>query len=132
FALEPDAAIVIDVTHATDAPGIEVKELGKHELGSGPVVTRGSTIHPKLFELLYDAGAEEEIPFTVEASARATGTDADAVHLARAGIPTALVSIPIRYMHSPVELVQLDDVHAAARLIAAAALRLDHETSFTR
>jgi putative aminopeptidase FrvX len=132
FALKPDAAIVIDVTHATDAPGIEVKELGKHELGSGPVVTRGSTIHPKLFELLYDTGTAEEIPFTVEASARATGTDADAVHLAREGIPTALVSIPLRYMHSPVELVQLDDVHAAARLIAAAALRLQADVSFTR
>ncbi len=132
FALAPDAAIVIDVTHATDAPGIEVKELGKHELGSGPVITRGSTIHPRLFELLYDTATEEQIPFTVEASARATGTDADAVHLTRAGVPTALVSIPLRYMHSPVELVQLDDVHAAARLIAAAALRLDGEATFER
>lgn len=132
FSQRPDAAIVIDVTHATDAPGIEVKELGKHELGSGPVVTRGSTIHPRLFELLYDTATEEQIPFTVEASARATGTDADAVHLSRAGVPTALVSIPLRYMHSPVELVQLDDVHAAARLIAAAALRLDGDQTFTR
>ena len=85
FSLEPDAAIVIDVTHATDAPGIEVKELGKHELGSGPVLTRGSTIHPRLFELLLrHRRAREKIPFTVEASARATGTDADAVHLSRA------------------------------------------------
>lgn len=132
FSLRPDAAIVIDVTHATDAPGVEVKELGKHELGSGPVVTRGSTIHPRLFELLYDTATDEQIPFTVEASARSTGTDADAVHLTRAGVPTALVSIPLRYMHSPVELVQLGDVHAAARLIAAAALRLDGDASFTR
>ena len=132
FALAPDAAIVIDVTHATDAPGIEVKELGKHTLGSGPVITRGSTIHPRLFELLYETATEEQIPFTVEASARATGTDADAVHLTRAGVPTALVSIPLRYMHSPVELVQLDDVHAAARLIAAAVMRLEGEESFTR
>jgi putative aminopeptidase FrvX len=132
FSLEPDAAIVIDVTHATDAPGIDVKELGKHELGSGPVITRGSTIHPQLFELLYQAGSEEQIPFTVEASARATGTDADAVHLSRGGVPTALVSVPLRYMHSPVELVQVDDVEATARLIAAAALRLQGQTSFTR
>jgi putative aminopeptidase FrvX len=132
FSLRPDAAVVIDVTHATDAPGIEIKELGKHPLGSGPVLTRGSTIHPKLFELLYDTATEEQIPFTLEASARATGTDADAVHLSRAGVPTALVSIPLRYMHSPVELVQLDDIEAAARLIAAAALRLDAEASFVR
>jgi len=132
FALQPDAAIVVDVTHATDAPGIDVKEIGKHELGSGPVISRGSTLHPQLFELLYETAEREKIPFTVEASARATGTDADAVHISRAGVPTGLVSIPIRYMHSPVELVQLDDVHACARLIAAAALRLDGDATFSR
>ena len=132
FSLEPDAAIVVDVTHATDAPGVDVKEIGKHELGSGPVLSRGSTLHPQLFELLYETAEREKIPFTVEATARSTGTDADAVHISRAGVPTGLVSIPIRYMHSPVELVQLDDVYACARLIAAAALRLDGETAFKR
>jgi putative aminopeptidase FrvX len=132
FSLKPDAAIVVDVTHATDAPGIDVKEAGKHELGSGPVLTRGSTLNDAVFELLFAAGEAEKIPFTVEASGRATGTDADAVHLSRGGVPTGLVSIPIRYMHSPVELVQIDDVHACARLIAAAALRLTRETSFAR
>jgi len=132
YALKPDAAIVVDVTHATDAPGIDMNEIGKHELGSGPVISRGSTLHPQLFELLYETAEREKIPFTVEASARATGTDADAVHISRAGVPTGLVSIPIRYMHSPVELVQLDDVHACARLIAAAALRLDGDATFSR
>jgi endoglucanase len=132
FSLKPDAAIVVDVTHATDAPGIDVKEIGKHELGSGPVIGRGSTLHPGLFELLYETAEREKIPFTVEASARSTGTDADAVHNSRAGVPTGLVSIPIRYMHSPVELVQLDDVHACARLIAAAALSLDGDAAFKR
>src|SRR5947207_2495493 len=132
FALAPDAAIVVDVTHATDAPGAEVKASGKHELGSGPVISRGSTLNPALFELLARAAEEEKIPFTIEASARATGTDADAVHLSRGGVPTALVSIPIRYMHSPVELVQLEDIDAGARLIAAAARRLDARISFAR
>jgi endoglucanase len=132
FSLQPDAAIVVDVTHATDAPGIDVKEAGKHELGSGPVLSRGSTLHPRLSELLYEVGEKEKIAFTVEAVGRNTGTDADAVHLARGGIPTGLVSVPIRYMHSPVELVQLDDVHAAAKLIAAAALTLDADSSFAR
>jgi putative aminopeptidase FrvX len=132
FSLEPDAAVVVDVTHATDAPGIDVKEAGKHELGSGPVISRGSTLDHTLFELLVATAEAQEIPYTIEASARATGTDADAVHLSRGGVPTALVSIPIRYMHSPVELVALDDVHACARLIAATALRLDAETSFAR
>jgi endoglucanase len=132
FSLEPDAAIVVDVTHATDAPGIDVKEAGKHELGSGPVISRGSTLDHALFELLVAAAEAEDIPYTIEASARATGTDADAVHLSRGGVPTALVAIPIRYMHSPVELVQMQDVHACARLIAAVALRLDSDTSFAR
>jgi putative aminopeptidase FrvX len=132
FALEPDAAIVIDVTHATDAPGMDVKEAGKHELGSGPVLSRGTIINHALFELLFQTAEAEKIAFTVEASGRGTGTDADAVHLSRGGVPTALVSIPIRYMHSPVELVQLDDVHACARLIAAAALRLEGDASLAR
>ena len=132
FSLRPDAAIVLDVTHATDAPGIDVKEAGKHELGSGPVISRGSTLNDGVFELLHQTAEAEKIPFTVEASGRATGTDADAVHISRGGVPTGLVSIPIRYMHSPVELVQLDDVHACARLIAAAALRLERESSFAR
>ncbi|MDQ6812033.1 MAG: M20/M25/M40 family metallo-hydrolase [Actinomycetota bacterium] len=130
FALAPAAAIVVDVTHATDAPGIDVKGSGKHELGSGPVLSRGSTLHDGLFELLHQTAEAEQIPFTIEASARSTGTDADEVHVSRGGVPTGLVSIPIRYMHSPVELVQLDDVAACARLIAAAALRLDSESSF--
>jgi putative aminopeptidase FrvX len=132
FSLAPDAAVVVDVTHATDAPGIDVKEAGKHELGSGPVISRGSTLNPRLFELLHDTAEREKIPFTVEASGRNTGTDADAVHLSRGGVATALVSIPLRYMHSPVELVELRDVHACARLIAATALRLDGETSLER
>jgi putative aminopeptidase FrvX len=132
FALEPDAAIVIDGTHATDAPGVEVKQAGKHELGSGPVLSRGSTLHPGLFELLHDTAEREGIPFTVEAAGRNTGTDADAVHLSRGGVPTALISIPMRYMHSPVELVELSDVHACAQLIAATARTLDAGTSFAR
>ena len=132
YGLQPDVAIVVDVTHATDAPGIEVKALGKHELGSGPVIDRGSTINPRVFELLYETAEAEDIPFTVEAHAGRTGTDADAVHLSKAGVPTGVVSIPLRYMHSPVEMMQLDDVHACARLIAAFAQRLGPATSFER
>ena len=132
FRLEPDVAIVVDVTHATDAPGIEVKEIGKHPFGSGPTIDRGSTLHPKVFELLHDTAEAEGIPFTLAASARFTGTDADAIHLNRAGVPTGVVSIPLRYMHSPVEMVQLDDVENSARLIAAFAQRLEPGISFER
>jgi putative aminopeptidase FrvX len=132
FSLEPDVAIVVDVTHATDAPGIEVKEIGKHPFGSGPTIDRGSTVHPRVFELLHETAEAEGIPFTVAASARSTGTDADAVHLSKAGVPTGVVSIPLRYMHSPVEMVQLDDVENTAKLIAAFARRLEAGISFER
>ncbi|MDX6698829.1 MAG: hypothetical protein QOE65_2226 [Solirubrobacteraceae bacterium] len=132
YSLDPGVAIVVDVTHATDAPGIDPKEVGKHELGSGPVIERGSIIAPGVFELLHDTATDEGIPFTVSASARFTGTDADAVHISRAGVPTGVVSVPLRYMHSPVEMVDLADVDAAARLVAAFAYRLDASTSFQR
>jgi endoglucanase len=131
-SLAPDLAIVVDVTHATDTPGADVKASGAHALGSGAVIARGSIIHPRVSELLQEAAEAESIPFTIEASGRNTGTDADAIHLSRAGVPTALVSIPLRYMHSPVEVVQLDDVDACARLIAAFALRLPVDVSFDR
>jgi endoglucanase len=133
YSLRPGAAIVVDVTHATDAPGIDVKELGRHPLGSGAVIGRGPILHPRLFELLHETAEAEQIPFTVESHmGRSTGTDADAIHLSRAGVPVALVSIPLRYMHSPVELCQLDDVEACIALIAAAARRLSSETDFIR
>jgi endoglucanase len=130
--LRPDLAIVVDVTHATDAPGVDEKELGRHPFGSGPVIERGSTIHPQIFELLIAAAEAEGLPFSVSASARATGTDADAIHLSRDGVPCGLISVPLRYMHSPVEMVQLEDVHNAAKLIAAFARRLEPGTALTR
>jgi endoglucanase len=132
FRLQPDVAIVVDVTHETGSPGVEINETGKHEFGQGPVIERGSVLNPVVFELLHETAKREEIPFTVAASARSTGTDADAIHLARAGVPTGGVSIALRYMHSPVEMVQLDDIDACARLIAAFAQSLSAETSFSR
>jgi putative aminopeptidase FrvX len=132
FRLDPDVAVVVDVTHATDAPGVEVKELGEHALGSGAVIDRGSTLHPAVSGGLIDAAQREGIPHTLAAAARATGTDADAVHLSRAGVATGVVSIPLRYMHSPVEMVQLEDIAACAKLIAAYAQTLGPDTSFVR
>ncbi|HLH67246.1 MAG TPA: M42 family metallopeptidase [Solirubrobacteraceae bacterium] len=132
FSLAPDLAIAVDVTFATDQPGIELGEMTKHELGSGPVIARGTSLHPLIFELLHDTASEREIPFTVESLGRHTGTDADAIHLSRGGVPTGLVSVPLRYMHSPVELVSLADVQAAARLIAEFAQRLTPGMSFER
>ena len=132
YSLRPDVAIVVDVTHATDVPGVEEREQGKHHLGEGPVIGRGSTLHPKVFELLTAAAEAEGIAFSIEASGRHTYTDADSVTVSRGGIPTGLVSLPLRYMHSPAEMVQLSDVHAAARLIAAFCRALEPGTTFTR
>ncbi len=132
FAHEPDVAIVVDLTFATDQPGIELGSITKHPLESGPVIARGTSLHPLVFEQLYEAAEAEGIPFTLESLGKGTGTDADAIHLSRAGVPTGLVSIPCRYMHSPVEMVSLDDVDAASRLIAAFARRLEPGASFER
>ena len=131
-SLRPDLAIAVDVTHATDAPGIDENENGKHHFGSGPVIERGTTLHPAIFELLVQAADKQAIPYTLSASARATGTDADAINVSRGGVATGLVSVPLRYMHSPVEMVQLDDVANAAKLIAAFAMALPADISFER
>jgi len=132
FALEPTAVVIVDVTHASDAPGVDPKEAGDHGLGSGAVINRGVTLHPLLTSMLLDVACEEQVPHSVDASTARTGTDADAVHLQRAGIPTAVVSIPLRYMHSPVEVVQLGDIDACVQLVAGLALRLAAGTSFAR
>jgi putative aminopeptidase FrvX len=131
YTLRPDVAIAVDVTFETKPPGHDEREVGRHHFGSGPVITRGSTLDPAVYELLHDTAEAEGIACTVSASARATWTDADAFHVSRGGIPSGLVSVPLRYMHSPVELVQLDDVANAARLIAAFAQRLT-DTDFRR
>ncbi|MFN2629853.1 MAG: M42 family peptidase [Gaiellaceae bacterium] len=132
FALRPDVAIAVDVTYATDVRGGEVEDDGEHKLGSGAAIGRGPGLHPGVFELLHGTAEAEGIPFTVEVSTGHTNTDADAFHLSRAGIPTGLVSIPTRYVHTPVEMVQLDDVEACIGLIVAFAQRLEPGTSFAR
>lgn len=132
FSLDPDVAVVVDVTHATDQPGVELGPDTAHALGSGPVIARGTTLHPVVTELLIETAEQEQIAYTLESSGRGTGTDADALHLARAGIATGLLSVPLRYMHSSVELVALADVDATARLLAAFAQRLSARLTFER
>jgi endoglucanase len=132
YGLEPDVAIVVDVTHATDAPGVEPGELGEHGLGDGAVLTRGAIVSARVNALLDEAAAAEGIATTTEVAGRGTSTDADSIHLSRTGVPTAVLSIPLRYMHSPVELVELADVEAVIALITAFALRLEADTSLAR
>jgi putative aminopeptidase FrvX len=129
--LNPRMAIVIDVTHASDSPGMEKKELGDHKLGSGPVLTRGALINPIVYGLLRSAAEKKKIPFTINAAGRDTSTNADAIHIAREGVATALVSIPNRYMHSPNEMVSLEDVERTAELIAEACREVNEKTDFT-
>ena len=133
FRHEPDVAIAVDVTHANDTPGVELGQDTKHELGSGPVIARGSTLNPRVFELLYETAEAESIPYTLESPAGGTtGTDADAIHVSRAGMPTGLVSVPLRYMHSAVETVSVDDIESDGAADRGVCARLEPGISFAR
>jgi endoglucanase len=132
FRHRPDVAIAVDVAHANDTPGAALGQETKHALGSGPVLSRGSTLNPRVFERLYDVAERAGIPVTIESHGRSTFTDADAIQISRAGVPTTLVSVPLRYMHSAVETVCVDDIEATAQLIAAFARALEPGISFAR
>ncbi|MGH7499639.1 MAG: M20/M25/M40 family metallo-hydrolase [Gemmatimonadales bacterium] len=128
--LEPDVAIVVDVTHATDYPGIDKRKHGDYKLGGGPVISRGASVSEVVFELLAATAEAEGIPYSIEAASRDTHTDAEAIFNVHRGVATALVSVPTRYMHSPNEMVVLEDLDRTARLLAAFAGRLSADTDF--
>ena len=128
--LEPHVAIVVDVTHATDYPGIEKRKHGDFRLGGGPIISRGASVSEIVFDLLVETADAEQIPYKVEAASRDTHTDAEAIFNAHRGVATGLVSVPNRYMHSPNEMVALEDLDRTARLLAAFARRLSSDTSF--
>jgi endoglucanase len=109
----------VDVCHATDTPGNEKKQLGDTRVGNGPVLFRGPNINPHVHERLVAAAKADQVAVQVRGVPKATGTDANAIQLARDGVATGLVGIPNRYMHSPVEVVSLKDLDNAARLLAA-------------
>jgi tetrahedral aminopeptidase len=118
YGIHPTLGIAVDVCHATDTPGNDKKQLGDTRLASGPALFRGPNINPRVFEALEKTARAHEIPVQVRGSPRATGTDANVMQLSREGVATGLVGIPNRYMHSPVEVVCLDDLERAARLLA--------------
>lgn len=130
YGISPDVGIAVDVTFATDVPGIDKKRLGEMKVGSGPVIARGPNINPKVFELLVKTAEKEKIPYQVEGVSKGTGTDANVIQLTKSGVATGLVSIPNRYMHTPVELVDISDLENAAKLIAAFIVKLDKKTDF--
>jgi endoglucanase len=130
--LAPAVAIVVDVTFATDHPRVEKKELGEHRIGGGPVLGRGGILSPRLFSIMEEVATKHGVPYSVQANAGATGTDADAIARAGAGVATGLVSIPNRYMHSPNELVSLSDLEHAITLLAETVRAITRETDFIR
>ena len=131
FTLKPDVGIAIDVGHATDYPDIDKRRHGDVSLGKGPILTRGANINPKVFELLVEAAEAEGLLIQFEGDPRATGTDANAIQLARGGRAAGLVSVPLRYMHTQNEMLSLGDVEAAIELLVAFVLRLQPGTDFT-
>lgn len=130
FSFDPQVAIIVDVTHATDSPGSDKRHSGDVKLGGGPVIDRGSAVSPVVFDMLVGIAEREGIPHTVTISPGRTGTDADAINVIRGGVACGLVSIPNRYMHSPSEMIALEDVQNAARLIAAFVREIGADTSF--
>lgn len=131
YGVHPTVGIAVDVCHATDTPGNDKKTLGETKLGAGPVVFRGPNINPRVFEHLQKSAQSREIPIQVRGAPRATGTDANAMQLSREGVATGLVSIPNRYMHSPVEMVSLSDLDQAARLLAEFCLAASADIDWT-
>ncbi len=119
YGIHPTVGIAVDVCHATDTPGNDKKQLGDTRLGSGPVLFRGPNISPRVLDRLSSTAKEREVPVQIRGTPRATGTDANVMQLTREGVATGLVGIPNRYMHSPVEMVSLDDLDHAAQLLAA-------------
>ena len=130
-ALRPDVAIAIDVTYATDVPGDDPATGGHHVLGGGAAIFRGPTVNPRVFELLVEAAQAEGIEHTVETGMK-TYTDADVTFAAGEGIPTGVVSIPLRNMHSPIEIVELGDLEACIRVLSAFASRLQPGETYAR
>jgi len=116
--LQPDVCLCTDVTHATDTPGLSAEQYGKVTLGGGPTVTHGTASHPLVVERLIEVAKSKKIPLQHEASSRFTGTDTDSIYHSRDGVPSALVSIPLRCMHSVVETVDFQDIETTTGLMA--------------
>src|SRR3954447_8322033 len=132
YGLDPQVALAIDVTPATDVPGGDARRAGRIELGLGAMIARGPTLNKHVSELLGDAADAEGVPYAFEVYSSDTHTDADEMHLVRSGIPTGLISIPTRYLHTPTEICELADVEAIVQLLVAFAKRLSRDQSFTR
>jgi len=131
FTIDPQVGIAVDVTHATDCPGIDQNQFGRVLVGQGPVVFRGPNVNPVIFDTLSKLSEQHEIPMQVNGISRAASNDGNVLQVNRGGVATGIIGIPNRYMHSPVEVVSLKDLENAARLIARFCLSLDEDTDLT-
>ncbi|APZ90950.1 M42 family metallopeptidase [Fuerstiella marisgermanici] len=129
YNVNPQVAIAVDVTHATDCPGIDQNQFGKISIGGGPVIVRGANANPRVFDLLISTAESHGIPVQINALARPASNDGAAIQVSRGGCATGLVTIPNRYMHSPVEVVAESDLENAARLLAEFCLAIDSDTT---
>lgn len=130
YSLKPDIALVVDVTHATDYPTVSKAQHGDVKVGGGPALTHGGCNHPEVVKRLEEVAAKKKIPLQHEAMSATSGTDTDVIFWTRGGIASALISLPNRYMHSPVELVSLKDLEQIPELMAAFALSLKKGEQF--
>ncbi len=130
FAVNPHVALAVDVGHATDHPDCDNRKFGETKLGDGPIICRGPNINPKVFERLIACAKKARIPHQVDADPRPTGTDARAIQMARGGVACGLVSIPLRYMHTPSEVVDLEDVENCVKLFVEFAKSIAKDESF--
>jgi putative aminopeptidase FrvX len=119
YSLKPDIALVVDVTHATDYPTVSKAQHGDIKIGQGPAITHGGCNHPEVVKRLEEIAAKQKIPLQHEAMSASSGTDTDVIFWTRGGIASALISLPNRYMHSPVEVVSLKDLEMIPKLMAA-------------
>jgi len=125
YAVNPHIAVAIDVGHATDHPDCDNRKYGETKLGGGPIICRGANINPKIYQRLLAAAKKAKVPYQLEADPRPTGTDARAIQMGRGGVATGLVSIPLRYMHTPSEVVDLEDVERCVKLLVEFARGLE-------
>jgi len=130
FAVDPHVALAVDVGHATDHPDCDHRKYGETKLGAGPIVCRGPNINPKVHRRLLEVAKKAKIPLQHEADPRPTGTDARAIQIARGGVAVGLVSIPLRYMHTPSEIVDLQDVENCVKLFVEFAKSVQPGESF--
>ena len=130
YRLKPDVCVCIDVTHATDTPGIEAAKFGDVKLGGGPTLTHGTANHPLVVRRLMEMADGKKLPIQHESSGRFTGTDTDKIFPVRKGVPSALVSLPLRCMHSVVETAHFDDIEHTIDLLARFVMGLDAKDDF--